>query len=685
MSFFNTQAHEDQHEMTILRLEKLFKEASKIKDADQKKQKYQDIAEVAIDIEDKAFQAKLLKKLCTKYLGNVREYTKIREHFGEVDEYESPILYDEDKCRIVYKNGMTTSVISDNFLLHIRCSLRDENEETYWILEIRKNTGEIETLEMNNKDFSSAKALKEKLLSMRYSMSVTDGQLTHIHNYLLKQNPLHGRKIIRFGYDNVADCYVFSNGVIWKDKFVEPNEHGLIILGDTAVSMPEFDKARSDANWFRYVPKGDKDLNFQQFFQHFLNAHTPEIAVQAMGHYFMTIYRDIIFHYKEATPILFFIGPKGTGKTTILRQIMYLFGVNSTNSRVSLASGITGPALTRKFSTYTNAPLLIDEFRDGHEVEGDLQASYDGNGKAKAKIRNGSFATGLEVESTPTKSSAMVSSNFNTSNEPLFSRFLWIPVMKGTTRGGEREHSFNIIEEYKDHGLSYFTAGFQKHRSLIQKQFIGVYTQVHKNLQVLVNNKKILERLIINQALILTPMIIINRVERFAKVENDVEEFHSWAIENAAVQIKEQHRQMDGQGGLSVFFDYIQRAYLNGRLRRDFEYTFIKDKAEIFQEGILAIKFPIMYNQFADDYYKKFRKAAPDKKTLEVDIATFLDVSTEKIYKQTLFFSNHGMNEEDQDKSAPKCKSSYKNAIRFPYARLVEEFGIDLISDAAPL
>lgn len=682
MSFFNNHALEEQKEQVLNELEALFKQAAKIKSNEARKDKYREIADKAMEIEDKTFQAKTLKRFCTKYLGDVREYKKIREYFDEETEYESPVRYDEERCSIFYKNGAQTSVIAENFLLHIKCSLRDENEETYWILELKRQNGEVETLEMNNKDFSSAKAIKEKLLSMRYSMSVTDGQLTHIHNYLLKQNPMMGRKIIRFGYDNVADCYVFSNGVIWKDKFIEPNEHGLIILGDTALSMPEFDKARSDANWFRYVPQGENDINFKDFFTHFLNAHTPEIGLQAICHYFMTIYRDIIFHYKEATPILFFIGPKGTGKTTILRQIMYLFGVNSTNSRVSLASGITGPALTRKFSTYTNAPLLIDEFRDGHEVEGDLQASYDGNGKAKAKVRNGSFATGLEIESTPTKSSAMVSSNFNTSNEPLFSRFLWIPVMKGTVRGGDREDSFNIIEAYKDQGLSYFTAGFQKHRGLIQKHFIAVYTIVHKTLDTLVNNKKVLERLIINQALILTPMIIVNRVEKFASIKGDIDDFHNWAIENAAAQIKEQHRQMDGQGGLSVFFDYIQRAYLVGHLRRDFEWTIMR--SDVWSDGVLAIKFPILYNRFADDYYRKFRKAAPDKKTLETDIANFLDVDASKIYKQTLFFTNSGLTEKDQDKNAPGSKSSYKNAIRFPYQRLVEEFGIDLISDPNP-
>lgn len=683
MSFFNTHALEEQKEQVLKELEVLFKEAAKIKSNEARKDKYREIADKAMEIEDKTFQAKTLKRFCKQYLGSVKEYTKIREHFDEDIVYESPLIYDEGNCSIFYRGGGTPAVIAEGFLLYIKCSLRDENEETYWILELKRRNGEVETLEMNNKDFSSAKAIKEKLLSMRYSMSVTDGQLTHIHNYLLKQNPMMGRKIIRFGYDEVADCYLFSNGVIWKDKFIEPNDNGLIILDKMALSMPEFDKARSLNHWFRYVPQEDNGLKFTDWYAHFLNAHTAEIGAQVVCHYFFTIFRDIAFHSKKGAPVLFMIGPPSSGKTSMLRQIMSLFGIDSNTNKISLASGITGPAITRLFSKFTNAPLLIDEFSDGHDVEGDLQASWDGNGKTKSKIRNGSYE-GLDVDSIPTKSSAMVSSNWDTSNDALFTRTIWIPVMKNTDRDPKRTYSFELLEGYQDKGLSYFTAEFQKYRGVVKAGFDKEYNHIYKNLKLIVNDKEVLDRFFINQALVLTCFILVNRQAKFAMHNKSVDEFHTWLIQNAANQIKEQHKKRKGNSGLSEFFSYIQRAYTNFKLRKDFEYTFIKDRHEIFADGLLAIKFPILYGQFADDYYRKFRKSPPDKKTLENEIATYLDIDVEKIYKQTLFYSNNTMDRNEQDRDAPNNKSSYKNAIRFPYANLVQDFGLDLWSDPNP-
>jgi hypothetical protein len=652
--------------------------------AEEKKENYRAIAEVAFRISNTTFRNDEIKRLCKEKLGDSSIFNRINTYIAMTENGGSPIIYDEDTYQIHYKNGVTggSTVIAEDFLIYISCYLKDEDLNTRWVLEIKQRGKDIETLEVSNAEFGSAKKLKEIFLSKKLSLIISESQMDYLRSFLIKLNPIEGKKITRLGYDEDIDAYIFANGIYWKDKFIPPNENGLIVLGDIAVSVPVVDKNTADKHWFKYIEPTEDTITFEVWLYHFLNAHTIEIGSMAICHYFMTIYRDIIFKYKKASPILFLKGPRGSGKTSILLNIMSLFGLKPEDNYINVAGAksVSSPAISRIFSKFVNAPLLIDEYSADHEIEGDLQGTYDGKGRVKAKVKNGAYDTGLDVDSPPVKASGMVSTNFIPTKMPFFSRCIYIPVTKNKVREQSRQDSYKILEQYEESGLSHFTAMFQKHRKLIKSKLQKTFDEVKKRLEYVVNNKDVDDRLFINQALVIAPFMIVNRVEKFAHFSEDISRYEDLLINMAAKQIQHQYNQMNGRSALAKFWEIMQRLKSDAKLVENFDYGFISDKLGIYDDGYLVIRFPLLWGKFEHYYRQTYHESPPDRKTIEDEISILLNVDSEKIYKDEAFFTPTSRKDKEGDDFGQKdkpVKVRYKNSIRFPYKQLVDTYGID--------
>lgn len=660
------------YHILLQEIESEFKDLAGVENEDDRKATYKKIGDIAYEITFKAFRDEKLKAFCKTYLGSSREYSKIKPYIDADVEIKSPIVYDLENCRILFDGGKFQAIMSEDFLIYANYCLKDEEDNTRWILELKRRTSS-ETIELSNKELSSAKDLKSILLAKKYSLVITEVQLSHLHNHLLKQLPKDAKKVTRYGYDKDSDSFVYANAVLYKEKLHRANINGIVSLGDIAISMPIFDQEKADKYWFRYIKPEKDSLNFQKWFYHFCLAHTIDVGIPVVCHYIFSLFRDIIVDMEGASPILFLKGPYGSGKSAIARNILTLFGIPPRDSNLNLANNVTKTALTRTLSQYSNFPLWVDEYKTGHPVEGALQAAYDNSGVVKAMQRGGDFNTGNQTETTEIRSSLLMTTNYFPDNEPFFSRVLYINVYK-QKRSEEQKVNFEIIHRYEEVGLSHLTGVLQKHREIIRKEFKKEFNKIKKILTKGINIDNVSDRLIINQAIIIAPFIIVNRAEQFAVGILPKDNFENYIFNMAIKQIENQHHAMGDNSSLRIYFEIMYRLKCDGKLFFNKEYKFKLDKDT--GEECLVLRVGGTYSKFKDYYQRTYHQPAPDKKSIEDEMAKFLGKEGQNIYSQDTLMPFNPRGGDDFETKKPKLVGQ-KDCVRFPYWKIYDTYNVN--------
>jgi len=623
-----------------------------------------------------------LKELCKKYLGKKSEYDRLikpmlrEKQRNEGKNEKTTIYFDKENYKIIYYGGQSDSTIAEDFLIYIKYCLRDEFEDTRWVLELKRKTSSL-TIEMSNDDFSSVKKIKTKLLSEKYSLMITESQLSQLHSFLLKQRIKDGKKIIRLGYDEDADAFIFSNGAYYQDKLHIANENGIIEIGDKAVSMPIFEKAKADKHWFRYIEPKESPMSLSDYYNYLSVAYDIDIATNVVAHYLFSVYRDIIVDYTKASPVLMLKGTPGSGKTSVARLVMALYGIPPNEGNVNLKSDPTPIGLGRTLSQYSNFPLWIDEYNPTSKyathIEGKIQASYDNMGAIKAKQRGGNFNTGLETEGPPIKSSVLMTTNFFPEAEHFFSRCIFVPL-SNQKKTNQQLGAYNMLKPYEQTGLSYITAHLQKYRSLVKKEFSKEYYRIYNDLRRITSTQDVPDRAVVNQAVILAALFVIQSKEMVIYQNCTISELRERIYSVATKQIYGQVNAMSDASSLRIFWEIMQKTYNENKLILNKEYKFDDSKTE----PLLIIRFGLLYNaRFKHQYQQLYRTTAPDKSTIEDEIAKFLGVDGAKeIYKAKTFVPvRQDMNEFGEPLNSKKVP--YPDAIVFPYERLQEKFYVD--------
>lgn len=672
--------NEERYKSELAQIESFFISLSTASE-DERQYLLQSIADIAGTIWVTAFRDSACREYAKKYLGRKSEYDKYIKPLIPRDtdsrEDRNPIEYDIKRYKMKYIGEKGSSIIADDFLLYVRYCLVDEDENTRWILELKRKTESL-TIEISNDDFSSVKKLKTILLSKKYSLIITESQMAQLHSYLLNQRPKDAKKIIRLGYDLDSESYIMSNGVYANGHFHQPNENGIIELDKAVISMPIFDKEKAERHWFRYV-KPDGSMTIQKWFYHFASAYDFELATQVFGFYLFSTFRDIIIQQKGSSPILFLKGVGSSGKSTIAKLILSLYGIPPKEGLINLKNNVTKPAINRIFSSISNATVWVDEYEANHHIESVLQASFDNAGLIKAKQRGGDYNTGLEVESPPLKCSSLVTTNNLPTHEPFFLRCLYLPVNK-VNYSEEQRHHFHILRNYEDTGLSYITAEIQKHRGAMKKEFRKRYERFYDLIKKEVKNTNIPTRLIENQAIIMATFFIIDKQEHFTDGVFTNDTLETWLVIIASKQITNQFHTISDNSLLRIFFEILQRMYTEKRLLPEKEFTFWQDSRGSGEDH-LVLRFGTIWGKFKYYWTNQYRTNPPDKKSVEDEIAKFLgEEDTKKIYTSNSFVP---LKESDDFDGQKKVKYPVKDSIRFPYKKLQDLYHVDFMMFSA--
>ncbi|MEN7549056.1 DUF6371 domain-containing protein [Rapidithrix thailandica] len=524
-----------------------------------------------------------------------------------------------------------------------------------WVLELCREDEEPEYLEMDNREFCSAKRFHECLMARNYVFQGTDNDLKRIQQALVRGCD-GARKVPVLGFDRESRVFFFANAG-FNGKMVQPDEFGIIEHDEKHYFMPyNTEEGRKTAfkNAERFLFESRKDISFNLWANLFTRANLEESYIP-MFFYIASLFRDLVFDTVHFFPILFLKGPAGSGKSSIARSMTCLFGYRQ--HEISLKSPNTSKSLPRLLGQMSNAILWLDEYHNflPSEVQGTLQSVYDGGGYERAAITQGVETTSVDIRSALT-----LTSNYLPEDTIFFSRCIYIGV-DSIKKTKEQTEAYNHLQKLENGNLSAISAEVLIQRATVEKNFEKVYTWFYDRLQQM-GQGKFANRLVNNMAVILTPTFILARANQITLFTGEEEKsLQERFLEIGYKNMLRQYNINSTKSDLSMFFETFQNLHDRSRFRNNIDYKFTDDGR------FLALRYAKIYPEFAKEFFQIYRKTPPARQDL-LDMMRVHEAFVE--YKNSVRFRNNDYGES--------AKYSNTSAPLFNYARLKQDFLLSL-------
>ena len=628
------------------------------------------LATISNPITRELYTTRVLDELGFKkktFLDQIKQELKKGAKDGEEESTEDigDVWYRRDKS-IWIKSNKGWDYVTENFHIYIMYAAEDENEEIVWVLRLECDNGDNIYLEVLHKDFCSASKLTEIVATKMLSLNITSSQIGLLRSYLFNRTEFKKAiKVTRYGYHEKSGAFIFSNGAVvscppGEDgkayKILKPDEFGMVQTDKHFLSMPNVKKNSREA--FTIT---DFQITFDEWYLIYSQAHTPQHAFIAACWKIMSLFRDIALRHQSFSPILFFKGGAGTGKSSIIRSLTCLNGYPP--KEINLKGKNSEPGIIRTMSASSNSVIWMDEFVNQHPFEGILQAAYDNAGQVKA-----SGSSGLELDNVELKSALALTSNFQPENPIFFSRCLYNTVLS-QTKTKEQKKKFDELKELEDRGLAQVTIELIQHRALIEENYSAFFNLLYQKLKShpTFQGESVPERLFSNMAQTLTGAFILARkgvihLTETVSREDVLQEF----VESGVQYISRQFKIQSEKTSLHEFFEILQLLYDESKL---FEVMHFKLEAD----DQIAFRFGSLYTLFKLRYRNVHFREAPDKESIRDEICKFTGIPEETLFTQIRFAADYGDN--TNNKTVP-----IKDSFRCSYKLIEEKFGVDFKS-----
>lgn len=452
-------------------------------------------------------------------------------------------------------------------------------------------------------------------------------------------------EVTTLGWNEEAEAYFYANLAITKNnEVIAPNDHGILELNDKRYYLPFIDTLNPKVNLvssrFRYVENKKVTFNkwfplFERMFRH--NSYIPACFL------IMACYRDIVYKNLNNTPMLYYYGGPGTGKTTISNELIKFFGYENLEP-ISIKNGVTPAALPRILDQVSNSMLVMNEYDDdiSDDLKNAIQNIYDGAGRITAQCDNSNATASTKIRST-----ICLTSNFIPSHEPFYQRMLFMHIIREDFTEDQKKAKnelFELSDNYSD-----LSREMLQHRDLIAENFRKYYNKVNKYIASRVKNT-IDGRYVDTMSAALTPAIILIDHNKINMI--DTEELLKKGIDSIDYQYNFYH----GKSVINDFFQTIQALFNKNIIKRDYHIRLREN------EEILSIYSTEVYRIYADTVKNQ---AVPKRQLFSqlMDLTAFIDDK-----KQQFTISESFTNVTRQ-----ACST-----LNFNYRQLRDMYGIDL-------
>jgi len=496
-------------------------------------------------------------------------------------------------------NEKTFSNFTMNVLFLLRSSTNPKR-----IVEFKNIIGQACVKELTMEDFVSVSSFRKKLIADGSFIFKGDMyELLNLQEMLFKEEKT-ASELTSLGWQKAHSFFAWSNGLTAEGRFYPIDEYGIVQFHEDRFYLPAYSNLYSDADEtfknernFKHI---DTNVNFEQWAGAFYRAYKHNGLV-GICFYVAALFRDLIFDEYNEFPLLNLFGQKGSGKSTMAKSLMYMFGHPQPAISLENASS-TKKGMYRKFSQFRNAIVWLDEYKNNMHPDliGLLKNLYDGIGYERAQTSQDN-----RTHNNPVLSSAIISGQDMPTIDPaLFTRVVLLMFRQNVFTEADRA-AYNEIKELEKKGLTCITNELIAHRSLIaqknREEFKKWLDRLNKDFKL----DDMPDRLLKNAAMILAPVSVF--------VEEKLIKFPvSMGVLYAAfTDVLKQHKALlnDNQE-ISQFWNVVEALFFEGIVSAEKgHFTFIQD--------CIAVRFNLVYQAYSEKYRKLHGRNGLDKMTLD--------------------------------------------------------------------
>ena len=418
-----------------------------------------------------------------------------------------------------YKGKRLVKIELSNFVGESLFHLVNGTNNSKRIIKLQRNTGENHIVEIQSSEMK-LEAFKTILKSKQCSFL---SSTSHLERIFVKwmDNEVQAQIIETLGWNREQQIYAFANAVYTaKGKLIKGNEVGIIndpddenkkyylpAFGMAHLNNPDYDGERK----FIYI---DGTLTFEQWANLYFETFETNGGI-AILFLILSVYWDIVFEQVGFFPFLFLFGAYGTGKTTLVENLLRLFGKDYIGIPLNNATQV---GLSRTIASRNNSIFYLKEYTsETDEANQDLLlTAYDGSGRATGIKSNDNKTRVGQV-----KSSIILDGNYlPTQKTAVLSRMVLLNFENNKFSDTQRK-SFAELERLQDDGFGKVLLEILENREFFQTGFKKTFDENMKELRQVIK-ADFAERTLKHVALLLTPAKLLIKKLKFPFSFNEI-------------------------------------------------------------------------------------------------------------------------------------------------------------------
>lgn len=461
--------------------------------------------------------------------------------------------------------------------------------------------------EMTMDDLVSVNNLRKALISEGNFIYKGDTfELMNLHQMLFKDEKL-AITLTSLGYQRHYDFYAFANGITKEGKFYPIDEYGIVKWENNLFYLPaysclhkETDEEYENERKFKHIV--EHDISFEDWAVLFIKVYKQN-GYMGICFFVAALFRDFIYGPLKEFPILSLTGQKGSGKSTMAKSIMAMFGIAPNPMNIEAGSS-TMKAMQRKFAQFKNAIVWIDEYKNEIDKKqvGMLKGLYDGTGYERANTSQDNRTT-----STPVTSSTIISGQDMPTVDPALMSRVLLGLFAKNQFTQEEVETIKILQDIEAKGVSSVTVFILAHRELVKQHYQTEFRAWVKYYSDRFKKLEILDRLWKNVCYVVAPICIL--------VDHNIIDGQKTGLTRENLkkhfnEILDTHRSMmNSNQEKSVFWEIVEVLFEEGIITA--EKGHFKFEAEA-----LALRFTPVFAAYSEKFRRVYNKPGLDKNTL---------------------------------------------------------------------
>lgn len=407
----------------------------------------------------------------------------VAEHTNDLFLQDFDFIVSENGYVIEERIGKSKAKkLISNFIMQFLYQFPDGTNNAKSLIKLQNKYGEIALLEVDANDMTNSSKFKAALKSKGnfHFYGITTYHLDRIqefHNLEYKR----AKELSTLGYISEGDFYAFSNGIVADGKLIEVDKMGIVEYHNQYYYLPAFSFLNKDSDSYL----NEKNFVFQSSnmglyrYSDLLYQAYGKSALIGMAFLVATIFRDVIFNYKQNFPYLFIFGLPGAGKTSFIDMLMLVFGKSQDGTSLSNTSTIKG--IARKTAQLKNALVYFKEYSNNgmtNEIITLLKTAYDGIGYERAQMSNDN-----KTQTTRTHSGVIIDGNeLPEKNSAVFSRCVLLSFPK-SDYSEIQSRAFQELKELSKAGFGNVFLDVWNFRNEVKNSFEIVYKDILSKLK----------------------------------------------------------------------------------------------------------------------------------------------------------------------------------------------------------